>query len=328
MFKNIVRFSLVIATLFCVVVPAFAWDETGHKLTAYIAWQHMTPEVRERVVDILRSAPEDSQIGAFYMSNNSRTTESKRREFFMMIATWPDIIRDKSFETRYKKYANSNWHYADTFWMWKDGKAVLVDSNDANGLAMQKMMDFNQVIRGSASDADKAIAIAWLEHLIGDIHQPLHTSGKVTDSNPKGDQGGNLFLLTPKGTPRDKQENLHWFWDSIVGRYQPNTKDQCDSDYIDPIGNEIIRLYPYDKLKGQINDDKFDLWAKESLDIAMTDIYKDVKFFETPSDKYKKMAFEIAQRRLALAGYRMADLFNEVFSTTNSAPATAVPTTK
>ena len=44
---------------------------------------------------------------------------------------------------------------------------------------------------------------------------------KVSDFNPKGNQGGNLFLLTPKGTPRDKQENLHWFWDSILAAYQP-----------------------------------------------------------------------------------------------------------
>jgi S1/P1 Nuclease len=319
MLKKIIR-SLVIAIAIAgCISPVFAWDETGHKITAYIAWQRMTPEVRERVVKLLLTAPEDSDIGALYMSNNSRSLESKRREFFMLMATWPDIIRDKSFETRFKKYANGNWHYADTFWTWKDGKAVLVDSNDANGLATQKLKDFYQVVKSDASNSDKAIAIAWIEHLVGDIHQPLHASGKVTDSNPKGDQGGNLFMLTPKGTPRDKQENLHWFWDSIIGRYQPNVSDKCDADYLDPIADEIIRLYPYDKLKDRMNDDNFDLWAKESLDIAMNDIYKDIRFFELPSDKYKKRAFEIAQLRLALAGYRMGDLFNEVFAV--AAPA-------
>jgi hypothetical protein len=320
MFKKIIRSLVIAAAIIASISPAYGWDETGHKITAYIAWQRMTPEVRERVVKILLAAPEDSDIGALYMSNNSRSLESKRREFFMLMATWPDIIRDKSFEVRFKKYANGNWHYKDTFWTSKVGKAVLLEDNGESGLAMQKIADFNQVIRGTASDADKAIAIAWLEHLIGDMHQPLHASGKVTDENPKGDQGGNLFLLTPKGTPRDKQENLHWFWDSIVGRYQPNAKDQCDADYIDPIADQIIRLYPYEKVKDRLNDDKFDLWAKESLDIAMSEVYKDVTFFESPSDKYKKKAFEIAQQRLALAGYRMADLFNEVFTSAGPAP--------
>lgn len=325
MFKNIIRLSVIAATIFALTVPTFAWDATGHKITAYIAWQRMTPEVRERVITTLLAAPEDSTIGAFFTTYNSRSKEANQREFFMLMASWPDMIRDKNFPVRLKKYHNGNWHYADTFWSWKGGKAVIQESQEASGLALQKLTDLQQVVKSNAADADKAIAIAWLEHLVGDIHQPLHTSAKVNDSNPKGDQGGNLFFLTPKGTPRDKQDNLHSFWDGIIGRYQPNLKDQCDADYLDPIANEIMRLYPYEKLKGQLNDGKFDLWAKESLDIATTDVYKDLKFFEAPSEKYKKKAFEIAQMRLALAGYRMADLFNDAFSAT---PTAAVPAVK
>ncbi len=294
-------------------VPAFAWDETGHKITAYIAWQRMTPETRDRVIKTLLAAPEDSDIGAFFAGSGSRTADARRREYFMLIATWPDIIRDKSLNTRFTKYANSNWHYTDTFWKFENGKSVLVDSSEESGLAMKKLHDFDAVVRSSAPDAEKAIAIAWLIHLIGDIHQPLHMSGKVSDSNPKGDQGGNLFLLTPKGTPRDKQEQLHHFWDAIIGINMPNTKDQCDSDYLDPIAQAIIAKYPYDKMKDRIQPDKFDAWGKESLDVAMNDVYKDVTFFEKPSDKYKEKALKIAEERIALAGYRMADLFNEVF---------------
>lgn len=296
-----------------VSLPAFGWDENGHKVAAYIAWQRMTPEAKDRVIRILLTAPEDSDIGAFFVGAGSRTQESRRREYFMTMATWADIIRDKSLNTRYTKYHNGNWHYADTLWKFEKGKAVLIEGQEGDGLALKKLHEFDATIRGTASDSDKALAIVWLEHLIGDIHQPLHTSGKVTDSNPKGDQGGNLFLLTPKGTPRDKQENLHWLWDSIIVRYQPNVKDACEADYLDPIAQEIMAKYPYDKMKERIQPGKFEAWARESLDIAMNDVYKDVKWFEAPSDKYKKKAFEIAQERLALAGYRMGDLFNEVF---------------
>lgn len=322
MFRSGVRVFILAAVVLSLILPAFAWDETGHKITAYIAWQRMTPEVREKVIKTLLSAPEDSQIGTFYASYGSRTSESRKREYFMLMATWADIIRDKAFDNRFKKYHKGNWHYADTFWQWKDGKAVFIESQDESGLAMQKLIEFDKVIRSTASDSEKAVAIAWLEHLIGDIHQPLHTSAKVTDSNPKGDQGGNLFLLTPKGTPRDKQENLHWFWDSIIGRQLPNAKDQCEADYLDPLAQEIMRRYPYDKMKDKISPDKFDVWAKESLDVATTEVYEGLEWFKMPSDKYKKKAFEIAQQRLALAGYRMGDLFNEVFG---AAPATATP---
>jgi hypothetical protein len=240
----------------------------------------------------------------------------------MLIATWPDIIRDKNFPVRQKNYAHSDWHYADTFWQWKDNKVESVPDAEASGHAMEKLADFDKVIRSTATPAEKAIAIAWLEHLIGDIHQPLHASSRVTSSNAKGDQGGNLFLLTPKGTPRDKQQNLHWFWDSIIGRNQPNSKDVCDADYIDPIADEIIKIYSYDKLKGEIADGQFAVWKDESYKIASTEAYRGVNWFETPSDKYKKKAFEIAQRRMALAGYRMGDLFNSAFA---GAQATFVP---
>ncbi|MFM9904507.1 MAG: S1/P1 nuclease [Pyrinomonadaceae bacterium] len=308
--KNLV---LCAAILIAINIPAFAWDETGHKITAYIAWQQMTPATRERVIKILLAAPEDSQIGTFYLPYGSRSADARRREYFMLMATWPDIVRDKAFDTRFKKYNNGNWHYADTFWQWKDGKAVIVEGIEDNGQAMKKLTDFDQLIRGTASDAEKAVAIVWLEHLIGDIHQPLHTSGKVSDANPKGDQGGNLFLLTPKGTTRENQKNLHSYWDGIIGVNMPNTKDQCDADYLDPIAQEIMRLFPYDKMKEKISPAKYDVWAKESLNFAMTEVYKDIKFFETPSDKYKKKALEIGQEQMALAGYRMGDLFNEVF---------------
>lgn len=323
MFKTAAVSASLIVVFLCLSIPAMAWDETGHKITAYIAWQQMTPDVREKVIKVLLAAPEDAQLSTFFASYGSRTPEARKREFFMLVATWPDIVRDNKFEVRSKKYSHGTWHYADTFWELKDGKAVLVESHDENGLAMQKLKDFDAVIRSTAPDADKAIAIAWLEHLIGDIHQPLHASGKVTDANPKGDQGGNLFLLTPKGTPRDKQENLHSFWDSIVGRYEPNTKDLCEADYLYPIADDIIKRFPYDKEKGKLNPDKYDLWAQESLDIAMTEVYKDLKWFEKPSDKYRKKAFEISQERMALAGYRMGSLFNEVFGAT--APAAPAP---
>ncbi|MBV9242567.1 MAG: S1/P1 nuclease, partial [Acidobacteria bacterium] len=183
-----------------------------------------------------------------------------------------------------------------------------------SGLAMDKIAEFDKLIRSGASDADKAVAIAWLEHLIGDIHQPLHASSRVTDSNADGDQGGNLFLLTPKGTPRNQQENLHHLWDAIVLIYQPNTKDLPEADYLYPIGDDIMKLYPYDKLKGDLADGKFDVWKDESYKIASTEAYTGIEWFKPASDAYKKRAFEIAQRRIALAGYRMADEFNDAFS--------------
>lgn len=296
------------------VLPVRAWDDVGHKITAYIAWQQMTPETRENVIKILRSAPEDAQLSTFYMTAGGRSEEARKREFFMLIATWADIIRDRDFETRMKKYHHSNWHYSDVFWKTVDGKVVELPAPDEGGKALEKLIDFNKSIRGSDSDKEKALAIAWLEHLIGDLHQPLHTSARVTDLEPKGDQGGNFFLLTPKDTPRDKQENIHWFWDSIVVRAIPRKNDACDADYVDPEAKSILKKYPYAKMKDRLKPGNFEEWKMESLKAAQTEVFSaDLKRFEMPSAAYRKKALKIAEERLALAGYRMGALFNEVF---------------
>ena len=304
-------------------LSVFGWDDVGHKITAYIAWQQMTPEVRERVIKILLAAPEDAQLSTFYLPYGSCTEEARRREFFIIAASWPDIIRDRNFPVRYKKYHHSNWHYSDTLWTEKDGKIELVTSIPADGLAMDKIAEFTKLEQSDASDAEKAVGIAWLEHLIGDIHQPLHASGRVTDTEPKGDQGANLFLLTPKDTPRDKQENLHWFWDSIVVRAIPNANDSSDDEYIFPIARDIMKKYPFDKMQSRLDVDDPEQWKKESFEISSTKIYTpDLKRFEMPSEGYKRNALKIADERLALAGYRMAALFNKLFGTPPAAATT------
>lgn len=311
--KSILR-TAFLATILFTALPAFAWDEAGHKITAYIAWQRMTPEVREKVIRILRSAPEDSQLATFYMPYGSRSEDARKREFFMIAATWADIIKDKGFTTRNKNYNHSNWHYFDTLWTVKDDKVVFLTATKDMGQMMEKLADFDKVIRGTASDAEKAIAIAWLEHLIGDLHQPLHTTGRSRDEgDQKGDQGGNLFSLTPKGS-KDRL-NLHSFWDGVIKQNMPNTADACDIDYLDPIARAIMKSFPYASLQNRIASAKYDAWEKESVDIATTEVYKGIKRYEMPSDEYKKKALKIGQERMALGGYRLGDLFNEVFGT-------------
>jgi len=61
-------FSTILLAIFVsgAIFPVFGWHDEGHKLTGYIAWQRMTPTTREAVIRILRAAPEDSDISAFY----------------------------------------------------------------------------------------------------------------------------------------------------------------------------------------------------------------------------------------------------------------------
>ncbi len=310
-------FRAVLFGMFAAVfTTTFAWDDVGHRTTAYIAWQRMSPATREAVIKILRAAPEDSHLSAFYMQYGPEPEQTRKLEYFMLVATWADIVRDRSFENRQKKYHKSNWHYDDTFWKQVGGKLEVLSGFEEGGVAVQRLTEYDKLLRdASASDKDKAIAIAWIMHLTGDIHQPLHTSARVTETEPKGDQGGNLFLLTPQGTPRENQQNLHWFWDSIIGRNVPLKGDMCERDYIVSVANRVMKKHPFSKFTNNQNLGQYDSWQKESFAFNPTDVFSpDLIRFQTPSEKYKRNAFRVAERQIAVAGYRLGETLNRIFA--------------
>jgi hypothetical protein len=314
--NTLLKFTLLLTFNFVFVTTLLAWDDTGHKLTTYIAWEQMSPQARERVFKILMSAPEDADLSVFYLQD-SRSAAAKQRELFMLASTWADIVRDKSFKNRYEKYHKGDWHYADTFWrVTTDGKVdILKDFSEPKGKAVEQLFAFDKLLRdAAATDKDKAVALAWILHLGGDIHQPLHTSAHVTENDPKGDQGGNLFMLSPKGATGNDRLNLHWFWDSIVGRNLPRVNDACDSEYLPPIAQAIMKKYPSAKMQNRLKLGLFDEWQQEGFQIASTKLYPaSLKFGVAPSEDYKKMAFEISQEQIALAGYRMSAMLNQIF---------------
>ena len=296
-------------------VNSYSWDDIGHKITGYIAWQRMSPSARENVVKLLRSAPEDSHLGAFYMNYGPKPDEMKRMEYFVFVPTWADVVRDRAFPVRYEKYHKSNWHYSDTFWRQVNGKVELITDKQPGGQGVVQLTASEKTMRDAAvKDSDKAIAIAWFLHLGGDLHQPLHTSGRHTDREPEGDQGGNMFLLTAEGTPRNQQVNLHWFWDSIVGRNVPFAAFYDEGQYVRSIAESYMLRYPFDSVKGGLMLGDYPGWQKESFALANTDVFRaDLKRFETPTDAYRRNAYAVSEQRLATAGYRMGETLNEIF---------------
>ncbi len=293
-------------------VSVKAWDDAGHKTIGYIAWNQMSPEARERAFKILMSAPEDSDLSVFYLQD-SRLADVKKRELFMLATTWADIVRDRKFKVRFEKYHHSNWHYADTFWTMENGKLkILPNPNEDGGKAVEKLIEYDKALKdANVSDEDKAIALAWVLHLGGDIHQPLHTSARVTELEPKGDQGGNLFSLTPKDAK--PSENLHWFWDSILGRVIARN-DMSDSQYIPLLGDMIMSKYPPAEMQNRLAVGNFDEWQKGSFALATTEVFPaDLIRYETPTAKYRRNAFAVSEQQMALAGYRLGAMLNQIF---------------
>jgi hypothetical protein len=311
-----IKILFLLVACFVLTRPAAAWDDAGHKLTGYIAWQQMTPQARERAIKILLSAPEDADLSVFYLQD-SRSEAARQRELFMIATTWADIVRDRNFKNRYGKYHKSDWHYADTFWRVTNGRVeILNDFSEPKGKAVDQLFAFDKMLREtSPSDADKAIALAWVLHLGGDIHQPLHTSARVTETEPKGDQGGNLFLLTPQGAARGEQVNLHWFWDSIVRRNVPRKNDACDSEYLPVIAEAMMKKYPQARMQNRLKLGQFNEWQQEGFKLATVEVFSPLLVRnQMASEAYKRRAFQISQEQIALAGYRLGAMLNQILA--------------
>jgi hypothetical protein len=85
------RHGLVVLLVLAVTSPALAWDSKGHMMVAYIAYQQLTPTVRNRVDQLLARNPFHDQ---WLSKIPAGTPEAeKKRRVFMLAATWPDEIK-------------------------------------------------------------------------------------------------------------------------------------------------------------------------------------------------------------------------------------------
>ncbi|HUF05657.1 MAG TPA: S1/P1 nuclease [Aridibacter sp.] len=300
----------------CVLLLAaagFGWDDAGHKLSARLSWEVMTPVARERAVKILLAAPEDSDLSVLYNSFGGRPKDAIQLELFMHASTWPDVVRSRNFPVRYGKYHKSNWHYGAIFWG-EDGKAIK-DFPEPSGIAVEKLKDFETILRsGDSSDAEKAVALAWFLHVAGDLHNPLHNASRVTSSEPKGDQGGNLFYLEPAKEDGSWRLNLHSFWDSQITRNIPREGAACDTDYLESIAKTELSLNPPALFKDRLKLGDYAAWNLEGYGYLPEKVYGGgLTRDRLPDALYNAKAFRLSLEQLALAGYRIGETLNSIF---------------
>ena len=210
--------------LFMLILPvprsAWAWNATGHEVVARIAWNTMTPAVRQRVMALLEAAPSDACL-VDLLPADGRPIAARRREFFLRASTWADIVRPGENDTRpCTRFNRAEWHHINYFWQGVSGVTGIDRPTDRSDLTPPTSNVVSQLplLRALAAcatpqcgstAAERAIALAWILHLVGDMHQPLHTSARITSqpNEQKGDQGGNLFVLQT-GPPRTQASRL------------------------------------------------------------------------------------------------------------------------
>jgi hypothetical protein len=284
--------------------PAYAWDELGHRVVARIAWDNMTPRARATAVRLLMAAPEVSGLAA--LMPRTGTLEERQRELFLWAAVWPDMIRGR--EHPGNRYAHSDWHYVNFFWEQRpDGRIVDRDDKGTAGELLNQLGRIRTELADPArADSSRAIDLAWALHLVGDGHQPLHNNARITAERPDGDRGGNSFLL--QGIY--PFNNLHAYWDALVGISMPwAPADRSEADYVGSIASRLEREWPRGRMSGQIFPGEYPRWSREGVRVAQNTAYATPEG-QRPTARYRSMAWDAAEPRIALAGYRLADMLN------------------
>ncbi|MEP1150790.1 MAG: S1/P1 nuclease [Balneola sp.] len=307
--KKILASTIIFTFLFSLTInptAGISWNSTGHRVIAAIAWDNLTPAARTQIMSILKAAPEDSDLKDLYDADS----ENADKYYFMNASYWPDIVRDRDEEARYEKYHKGTWHYIGSYWKQTEDGPVTTDGFVDEEHIVERIELFRKTLNDpSVSKAEKAVQIAWILHLIGDIHNPLHNTSRVTDETPDGDLGGNAFRLGDTWP-----SNLHAYWDGIIDFSDPKPENTSEFDYYMEQVNKITEEHPLDDYTEFITNQDVSEWNEEGKYITMHNVYPaDLKQNELPSEEYQNKAYELAQQGMAVAGYRMATFLNEIF---------------
>jgi len=217
-------------------------------------------------------------------------------------ANWPDCLRGDPGRWQF----TFAWHYQDEPVCSRfDIKA---DCPGGACVSAQIWRMRRNLADRQLGDARRLVALAFLTHFIGDIHQPLH----VGDHD---DHGGNLVTLhnPPASLAGDgtRPVSLHWLWDSLP--------DWVVRDPVHP----LVRLYtPAERARiatGDVAD-----WARESYDLARPIAYGRA-FHHDPCVGAGPRVIEISaadiranlpivRQRLVQAGLRLARVLDQALA--------------
>jgi hypothetical protein len=293
-----------------------AWNSTAHEASALIAYDHMSPQTRSAIFAVLRHHP---RLNEDLLHDEHRFPDPDVA-MFIRAATWPDMLRYPLHPLNHTEH-HSRWHYID-YPFDLDGVQGPVPNGQWDGHSdpANLLQAFDKTVTelvnpGTPQDR-KAIDLCWVEHLVGDIHQPLHAVSMFSKEYPQGDQGGNLVIIR-----NDKNEitPLHTYWDCIEGL-------SLEPDDIRKIADRLEREHPSAELKDRVSDLSVADWAQESLGWAKTVTYMQgtlphvdkAKAMKAPQTVpalpagYAQRALAVADVRIALAAYRLAAVLDRV----------------
>lgn len=263
--KNLFIKLAIAVVLIGTANKSFAWGRDGHHLVAEVAFHYLDEKTKDAVKHYLgKMSIEDA-------------------------ATWMDDIKSNDFYN----YMRS-WHYVDV----DKGQKFENKVTDRNAVIIInsaiKILDNRENLK----DSKIKEYIMILFHLIGDLHQPLHTGYSV-------DKGGNTIMIASPGY----SGNLHSFWDGQIIQAKNITLEDC-LKMEDNYTKEQIAAFQKINVINWMND------SRSYLD----DVYdfKDGKITQAYIDKNA----ETVKKQIFIGGLRLAAVLKEIFGTDHSKVAT------
>lgn len=281
MLGNIAAFALILGLSPATtpgVAPAFtAWWEPGHAVVCDIAWREMSPRSRDAVGHLLALDPQYDEFGPS--------------------CYWADRIRG---EPGYEAFTPS--HYVNL----PPGAAGFDASRDcASTLCVVEAIEmFSGRLRDpTLPPREKLVALKFLGHFVGDVHQPLHAGYEA-------DQGGNDIGAC---VPGDDDTNLHAVWDGFIVNRRLAALGLDWKGYGARLQADI---HPVERARWRGLDPR--VWAEESYAITEDEAYEDVdreggRAKGCFGDDFVLRHLETTERRLKQGGVRLAALLDDIF---------------
>jgi hypothetical protein len=304
--------SILLSLLF--VTHVSAWWGHGHCLVLQVAENELKkahPNVLTVAENILQEYVE------FFPRDSS----------FVGSATWSDNLNAEGF------LLFKTWHYYD--------EPYILDQNvsaPANGTDAPNMIwALDECSKGLASKYKPAspwaasFYLRWINHLMGDLHQPLHNVAQFNADlhDAQGDRGGNSCLLDHIASNiSESTKNLHSFFDSAGGQFMfdpfyppggPGLTDKYKVMFAEQAAQLTAEFPRESYATAYIENINFTAWSKEGYDLAVRMAYNGngpapglircaLKKNITLTPEYIAEVQRVTRERIAIAGYRLANL--------------------
>lgn len=291
--------------IFLLLAPnAMAWNAAGHRLSASLAWNEMSAATQRQVTALLLQHPA-LPLWEKQIRRGQAAVEVTPLALFAEASTWPDDIRRQAAAGKSQQgrdsAVNRDWHYVN----WPLGRGAA----DSRGGRLDQAIEAQaaRLAERRLPAGERAVALAWLVHLVADAHQPLHVaSWPLADGS--FDDGGLGFPVRDESRRQVAPASLHRWWDELPG--PPWLRGER-------LARQVERLratYPAATVvQGESGD-----WLAESFVLAGQELRPSVAPDQTPwtiTEAYRARAKMICERRLVESGVRLGRLLDAILTT-------------